>query len=98
MLPKWSYNEEFLELLSLFVQILPLAKKSHLCGKTIANKILLLSNGMLDNIIRIIKLCAIDAIKTGKEKITLDTLNNIQYIPYGNYSNSNFAFNLKPNI
>ena len=81
VLPKWTMNEEYKRLLASFEYILPLKDPSDLTNHEIASKILLLSQGTIGEISTVIKKAAIDAIKKKSERITMNILNKIDYIP-----------------
>lgn len=81
VLPKWSYNNEYLRLLASYEKILPLKMKSGITTQDIAAKILAMSEGTIGEISTIIKSCAVLAIKSQEEKITKQHLDKINYIP-----------------
>lgn len=79
-LPKWHYNEDYIRLLASFEMLLPLQKPSNLVAENISQKILEMSEGTIGEMTRIISMAAIEAIKSGKEKIEIDFLKNIEYV------------------
>jgi hypothetical protein len=80
ILPPWKLDVDYFRLLSSFEAILPLREKSNLTQEEIAVKILGMSGGTIGEIATIIKKAAIMAIKTGKERIDIPILNNINYV------------------
>ena len=79
LLPKWHMNEEYLRLLSSFELMLPLKKPSHLTNSDMATKILAMSEGVLGEAATILKKAAVDAIKSGQEKITKEVLEKLDW-------------------
>lgn len=80
ILSKWQFDEEYLRLLASFERILPLKEPSYLIEKSIANTILIKSEGLLGEIVKIIELSSILAIETGMEKINKNIIDNIDYV------------------
>ncbi len=80
-LKRWNFNKEYLTLLKSIEKILPLKKESNIAeNDKLAENILDMSEGLLGEIIEIISLSAIYAIKSRKEKITLDEVKSTGYI------------------
>lgn len=80
-LKRWNFNNEYKSLLKSIEKILPLKKESSLAGNDkLAEYILDMSEGLLGEIIEIISLSAIYAIKSKKEKITMEEIKNTGYI------------------
>lgn len=80
LLPKWSLNNEYGDLLESFERRLPLKKPSNLRGNSaLAQKVLWMSEGILGEIHEVLKRSAILAIKNKSEQITLDTVENIRW-------------------
>lgn len=80
ILSKWQFDEEYLRLLASFERILPLKEPSCLIERSLANTILIKSEGLLGEISKILELSTILAIETGIEKINKNILDNIDYI------------------
>lgn len=80
ILSKWQFDEEYLRLLASFEKVLPLKEPSHLIERSLANTILIKSEGLLGEISKILELSTILAIETGIEKINKNILDNIDYI------------------
>lgn len=80
ILPRWNNDIELKRLLVSFEALLPLKEESLLIEPSMSNKILSLSDGLIGEIAKILELGSIEAIKSGKEKITKEILNSIDYI------------------
>jgi hypothetical protein len=80
ILPKWELNEDYYRLLATFENRIPLKEKSDLIEGVLPGKILSLSEGTIGEISSVIKQAAKLAIETGKEKITSEILDRIDYI------------------
>lgn len=81
ILNRWSNDNEYKRLLLSFERILPLKKESGLIKDSISNKILSMSDGLIGEVSKIIELSAIEAINKGTERITIDILDHINFIP-----------------
>lgn len=68
-LPAWELNPDFQRLLAGFEKVLPLRIPSRLHEPALASRLHTISEGNLGNLHRLLTDCAVDAIKTGKEKI-----------------------------
>jgi len=80
LLPKWSLNNEYGDLLESFERRLPLKNPSNLRGNpALAQKVLWMSEGILGEIHEVLKRSAILAIKSKSEQITLDILEKIRW-------------------
>lgn len=80
VLPRWSNDMEFKRLLASFEALIPLKKESMLTENSITMKLLVMSDGLIGEVARILELCSIEAIKSGEEKITKEIILNIDYI------------------
>lgn len=80
VLPKWSNDLEFKRLLASFEALIPLKKESMLTENSLVMKLLVMSDGLIGEVARILELCSIEAIKSGEERITKEILLNIDYI------------------
>jgi Bacterial TniB protein len=74
-LPKWELNKDLLRLLLSFEQILPLKHPSNLSSPETAQKLLLICDGNLGNLHRLLVECARTAIQNGTERITTVEIN-----------------------
>lgn len=80
LLPKWSLNNEYGDLLESFERRLPLKTPSNLRGNpALAQKVLWMSEGILGEIHEVLKRSAILAIKNKSEQITLDIVEKIRW-------------------
>jgi hypothetical protein len=81
VLPRWKMDDEgeYQSLLASFNMLLPLKKSSNLEQDDIAKKILIMTNQTIGQISKLLRACAIDAMKTGDECITLKTLERVKW-------------------
>lgn len=79
-LPKWQLNPDYASLLASIESTLPLKKESALASVDLAPKILDLSEGCIGDIIKLIGMAAVMAIRTGSEKIRAKELNECGFI------------------
>jgi len=81
-LPNWEMNREFQQLVGSFESGLPLRKASKLIEGDKLELILSISQGIIGNIHELLKMCATDAIRTGREQIDMDVLRkHVWYTP-----------------
>ncbi len=73
MLP-WKETEEFRQFLASIEENLPLRKPSGLYDKQIVRFLLMRTDGTMDAIINIIRFSAIQAVRSGEERVTLEML------------------------
>jgi hypothetical protein len=78
-LPKWKTDRDFVQLLSSFEKALPLKNKSNLTEKELGSRLLKISHGNLGNLHELLKVCAIEAIHSGKEKIDLEIVESFSW-------------------
>jgi Bacterial TniB protein len=74
-LPAWKDDGSFQSLLSSFAAILPLRQPSSLLDPKVRKRILSLSEGVMVRICRLLEAAAVQAIRSGTERIELATLN-----------------------
>ena len=79
-LPLWKLDREFQKLLFQFQAIFPLKNCSNLQKPALATKIHTISGGNLGNLHRLLAACAVDAITTGSEQITIDIIEKNSWI------------------
>jgi hypothetical protein len=72
----WTDDADFCDFLATYESHLPLRQRSDLAGKVLRKRILKHSHGNMDNIVKIIKACSIDAIVTGQERIMIEQIND----------------------
>lgn len=80
ILPRWSFDTEFLRLLASFEKTLPLKKASVLTDQSIAQKLFSMSEGTIGELARLISIAAVYAIQSKEEQISLSTLSSIDWI------------------
>ena len=73
-------DKDFQKLLFQFQGILPLKKCSNLQSPELATKIHTISGGNLGNVHRLLTACAVEAITTGTEQITLDIIEHNSWV------------------
>lgn len=73
-LPVWTNNKDFKRLVGSFEKVLPLKKPSNLIALEKVNLIYSISTGNLGNVKRLINDCAISAIESGEEEVTIENL------------------------
>lgn len=78
-LKRWSLDDEFFSLLATIQIKLKLRKEYDLTGDAIAKRLLLLSGGILGDLVDLLVSLAVHAIRTGTEAITEKML-NIEYL------------------
>lgn len=90
-LPRWKIDEKakpeddpYLRLLSSFERMLPLKEPSNLSETTIALKLLSMSEGLIGELSEILRLAAVRAIRTKKEKIDVQLLDEIRWVQPSN--------------
>ena len=80
-IPRWENTKDYKRLLNSFTRILPLKEESLLTEKSIADKILAYSDGLIGEISTILELSTIMAIESGVERITKTVIDSINYTP-----------------
>lgn len=80
VLPKWTKSVEFARLLASFERVIPLRQPSGLPSPNLASVILELSGGTIGEISTLLNAAAINAINSGEERITSDTLVACGYV------------------
>lgn len=73
-LPRWSYSEEFRELLRTLEALLPLGRPSNLAKPALAQKVLAAAEGILGEVVAILTRAAVRAVTTGTEAITVEMI------------------------
>lgn len=81
VLPKWQLDDEFLQLLASFEAILPLRRASDLASEHLAPLLLVMTGGLIGELSTLLKLAAIKAIGSGKERISRTLLLELRWIP-----------------
>lgn len=78
-LTRWEMNTEFLRLLASFEQMIPLKLPSELADEKIAMKLLSMCEGLIGELSNILCNTAILAVENGKERITPELLDSIDW-------------------
>jgi type II secretory pathway predicted ATPase ExeA len=76
----WEFDTQFASLLASFELFLPLKNPSLLKTKELAQRIYSISEGNLGNVHELLKACAKEAIKSGKEQIDAQIIDNNNWI------------------
>jgi Bacterial TniB protein len=79
VLPRWHYDREFLRLLMSFEQVRPLRNDSHLWDGPIANRLFGMSEGTIGELSTLVNRAAVQAIRTGEERITPKLLDELEW-------------------
>lgn len=79
--PRWRYDEEFLALLDSLEGALPLARHSDLSEEKLAREIFRLSEGLIGEIVAIATAAAVAAVRSGAERITRASIDELNYVP-----------------
>jgi type II secretory pathway predicted ATPase ExeA len=77
-LPLWQNDEAFMRLLVSFQSTFPLRRSSDLTSSASRRVLLDRTHGVTVRIVRLLEALAVDAVKTGKEQIDLDSLSNLR--------------------
>jgi hypothetical protein len=80
-LPRWHFNDEFRSLLASFEKLIPLKNPSGLAGLKLAQLVFFMSEGIIGETASLLEKAAEKAIRGGKEKIDVETLESIGWIP-----------------
>ena len=88
IIPKWRYDENFLKLLLTIERIISLNNQSNLTDPNIAKLLFQMSNGIIGEVFKIIRLASIKAIESGEERISVNSLKELNYVsPFDNNIN-----------
>ena len=80
-LPAWQNDEAFLRLLASFQAVFPLREKSDLTAASSRRLLLDRTEGVTVRIVRLLEALAVDAVRTGKEKIDKESLEDSRLSP-----------------
>jgi replication-associated recombination protein RarA len=80
-LPRWHNDEAFHRLLSSFQSILPLKQRSNLVSPAMRRLLLERTDGVTVRLVRLIETLAVEAIRSGSERIDQDSLLNMTKSP-----------------
>lgn len=84
-LHRWKFDKEFLRLLASFEALLPLAERSRLATPEFAPKIHSMSEGTIGGVAEVLKRSAVQALRSGREKILPKDLDEIEWVRLRNY-------------
>ncbi len=84
-LPLWRLDKEFLILLASIEKMLPLPRSSELTSRQMASKLYDMSGGTIGSLTNILKRACVHAIQQGEERISLETLDKIQWVKLDEY-------------
>jgi hypothetical protein len=79
-LPTWALDEDFRSFLAGYERILPLKHESMLWSEAVAKRLYAHSNGVMDNVAKIIQVCAAESIITGVDKITPELVDRAPWL------------------
>lgn len=80
LLPRWTFDAEFLRLLASFERMLPLAEASKLHDTTLATKLFSMSEGYLGELSTLLTSAASTAVDSGNEHIDAKLLDSIGWV------------------
>ncbi|WP_293911151.1 TniB family NTP-binding protein [Deinococcus sp.] len=81
VLPRWQYDDDYLQLLASFEATLPLKRASNLVAPELAELLLVMSQHVIGELHRLLTQAAEQAITGGSERITRTLLMNLKWIP-----------------
>jgi hypothetical protein len=77
-LPRWQFEDiDYARLLATFEQRLPLRQKSNLIDPALAERILVLADGLIGGVAGLLRQAAVEAIRTGHERIDRTLLTRV---------------------
>ncbi len=79
-LPAWKLDRRYLQFLAAYEQVLPLAEPSGLASKEMAPKLHALCGESIGETVKLLKLAAAHAVKSGEERITPQTLGQVHWV------------------
>lgn len=80
LLPRWTFDADFLRLLVSFERMLPLAEPSNLHDTSLATKLFSLSEGYLGELSALLTLAGAAAVKSGRERIDAKLIEGLGWI------------------
>lgn len=80
LLPRWTFDADFLRLLASFEHMLPLAEASNLHDTTLAAKLFSLSEGYLGELSKLLILAATAAVESGRERIDNKLIDSLDWV------------------
>jgi SpoVK/Ycf46/Vps4 family AAA+-type ATPase len=86
--PRWQYDEDYLMLRDSLETALPLARASDLSDERLARRIFNLSEGLIGETVAIVTKAVIAAIRSGAERVTKASLDELHYLPISQRRNA----------
>lgn len=80
LLPRWTFDTDFLRLLASFEKLLPLRQPSVLHDTTLATKLFSMSEGYIGEVSHLLVKAAVTAVQSGKERIDAKLLESISWV------------------
>lgn len=80
LLPRWTFDNDFLRLLASFERMLPLAEPSNLHDTSLATKLFSASEGYLGELSTLLTLAAVAAIESGRERIDAKVVESLVWV------------------
>jgi len=80
-IPRWKYDESYLALLDTLEAAMPLAKPSNLSTERLARRLFAKSEGLIGETVTIVAEAAVAAVESGKEHISIKTIDGLKYVP-----------------
>lgn len=80
LLPRWTFDADYLRLLASFERMLPLAEPSQLHHTTLATRLFSMSEGYLGELATLLNQAAVSAVESGSEKIDLKLLDCLSWV------------------
>jgi len=79
-LPAWKLDRAYLQFLAAYEQVLPLALPSGLATREMATKLYALCGEAIGESVKLLKLAAAQAVRSGEERITVETLESVHWV------------------
>ncbi|WP_372178010.1 TniB family NTP-binding protein [Xanthomonas axonopodis pv. phyllanthi] len=80
LLPRWTFDADFLRLLASFERMLPLAEPSNLHDTSFATKLFSLSEGYLGELSTLLTLAGTAAVESGRERIDAKLIEGLGWV------------------
>ena len=77
----WECDDAFADLLTGFENLLPLAEPSNLASDVLADELFRRSKGVIGQLVEVLTEAACAAVKSDKERITLQTIRSLKFVP-----------------
>lgn len=80
LLPRWTFDDDFLRLLASFERMLPLSEPSNLHETSLATKLFSLSEGYLGELSTLLTLAGVAAVESGRERIDAKLVEGLGWV------------------